>query len=144
MVQKDAAIQAYFSPKTSPSKESPTTMKVTNSPDDGFIRNDMGGLKLGTDVPSDGFTEEEMDAVLHPRLHTWRPRVEYQDVDIGSLVPGPGCVVLTARIVNFFNQAMSSKMPQAAKGCLKVIVKDDTGAMVVSPRLLQSRFSVII
>ena len=135
MVQKDAAIQAYFSPKTSPSKESPVTTKVVCSPGDGFIRNGIDGLTLGTDVPSDGFTEEEMDAILHPRLHIWRPRVEYPDVDIGSLVPGPGCVALTARIVNFYDQATPSKMPQAAKGCLKVIVKDDTGAMVVSPQL---------
>ena len=35
------------------------------------------------------------------------------------------------RIVNFYDQAMNSKMPQAAKGCLKIVVKDDTGAFGV-------------
>lgn len=144
MVQKDAAIQAYFSPKTSPSRESPTTTKVVYSPGDGFMRNGMDGLRLGTDIPSDGFTEEEVDAVLHPRLYTWRPQAEYHDVDIRSLVPGPGCVALTARIVNFYDQVTPSKMPQAAKGCLKVIVKDDTGAMVVSLQLLQLHFLGVI
>ncbi len=40
------------------------------------------------------------------------------------------------RIVNFHNIATPSKMPKAAQGCLKLIVKDDTGAFTVSTRPL--------
>lgn len=79
----------------------------------------------------DGFTEAEVDTALHPKLHTWLPHVEYEHMDIGSLIPGPGCMALVGRIVNFYDQSTPSKRPQAAKGCLKVIVKDDTGAMTV-------------
>lgn len=132
MVQKDAAIQSYFSQEPSPCKGSPATAKAADSPGDGFKRNGIGGLTKGNGLPSDGFTGDEIDSVLYPKLHRWQPRVEYQDVDIGSLVPGPGRVALTARIVNFYDQVTPSKMPRAAKGCSKVIVKDDTGAMVVS------------
>lgn len=80
---------------------------------------------------NDGFTEAEVEAALHPKLHKWVPRVEYENTDIGSLIPGPGCVAVIGRIVNFYDQATPSKRPQAAKGCFKVIVKDDTGAMTV-------------
>lgn len=50
-----------------------------------------------------------------------------------SLNPGPGCVALEGRIVNFYDQATPSKMPQAAKGCLKLIMRDDTAALSVCP-----------
>lgn len=46
-------------------------------------------------------------------------------------MPGPGCVAFMGRVVNFYDQATLSKAPQAAKGCLKVVVKDDTGALMV-------------
>ena len=81
--------------------------------------------------PGDGFTGEEIDAALHPTLHKWQARVEYHEIDIKDLVPGPGCVQVTGRVVNFHDQINVSKMPQAAKGSIKIIVKDDTGAMVV-------------
>ncbi|KAL2038130.1 hypothetical protein N7G274_009077 [Stereocaulon virgatum] len=77
------------------------------------------------------FTFSEVDNSLHPALHEWQARTAYDEVDIGSLVPGPGCVAVTGRVANFFDQTMNSKMPRAAKGCLKLIVKDDTGAFAV-------------
>lgn len=80
---------------------------------------------------SDGFTDAEVEATIHPKLHKWQPHVEYENMDIGSLSPGPGCVALVGRVVNFYDQSTPSKRPQAAKGCFKVIVKDDTGAMMV-------------
>ena len=80
---------------------------------------------------NDGFTSSEVEVAQHPLLHKWQPRTTYNEVDIGSLVPGPGCVALMGRVANFYDQTMNSKSPQAAKGCLKVIVKDDTGAFVV-------------
>ena len=81
--------------------------------------------------PGDGFTGEEIDAALHPTLHKWQARVEYHETDINDLVPGPGCVQVTGRVVNFHDQINVSKMPQAAKGSIRMIIKDDTGAMVV-------------
>ena len=81
---------------------------------------------------NDGFTSSEVEAAFHPALHNWQPRMTYDEVDIGSLVPGPGCVAVMGRVVNFYDQTMNSKMPQAARGCLKVIVRDDTGAFAVN------------
>lgn len=86
------------------------------------------------DPPSeagDGFTLEEIEATLQPELHKWQPRAHHEETEIGSLVPGPGCVALMGRVVNFCDQAILSKAPQAAKGCLKLVLKDDTGALMV-------------
>ncbi|MCJ1391895.1 hypothetical protein MMC18_004762 [Xylographa bjoerkii] len=80
---------------------------------------------------NDGFSEEELQAALHPTLHRWNPRLEYENSNIRSLIPGPGCRALQGRVVNFYQQPTPSKKPQAAKGCLKVIIKDDTGALMV-------------
>ncbi len=79
----------------------------------------------------DGFTAEEVEAVLHPALRPWVPQQEYEEVDIGSLVPGYQRVTFMGRVINFYNLQTPSKMPNAAKGCFKVVVKDDTGALVV-------------
>ena len=108
------SIQSFFQPEV-PSSSSHKPYKRTAG-------------KMDT---NDGFTSSEVEATLHPSLHKWQPRAIYTAVDIGSLVPGPGCVTLVGRIVNFYDQTMNSKSPQAAKGCLKVIVKDDTGAFTV-------------
>lgn len=81
---------------------------------------------------SDGFTSSEIEAALHPSLHKWQPRTTYNDTDIRDLVAGPGCVALMGRVVNFHDVATPSKMPKAAKGCLKLTVKDNTGAFTVS------------
>ncbi len=86
-------------------------------------------------VVGDGFTSSEIEAALHPKLHKWQPRCEYKEVDIGSLVPGPGCVAVQGRVVNLYEQPFASKMPNAAKGCLNLLVKDDTGVF----RVRQSR-----
>lgn len=61
----------------------------------------------------------------------WIPAREYDEVDIAALNPGPQCITVVGRIANFYDQPTPSKMPQAAKGCIKVIVKDDTGALTV-------------
>ena len=85
----------------------------------------------------DGFTSSEIEAALHPALHKWQPRTTYSEIDICELVAGPGCVVLTGRLVNFHDIATPSKMPKAAQGCLKLTVKDDTAAFTVSVPLHQ-------
>lgn len=88
--------------------------------------------KTSSSGAGDGFTAEEVEAALHPpALPKWQPRGIYEEADIETLVPGPGCVALIGRVVNFFDQETLSKAPQAAKGCLKLVIKDDTGALVV-------------
>ena len=84
----------------------------------------------------DGFTVEEVEATLQPQLHKWQPCGNYQEVDVGDLVPGPACVALMGRVVNFYDQATPSKAPQAARGCLKITVKDDTGALMVPHQII--------
>ena len=79
----------------------------------------------------DGFTAEEIEAALHPTLPPWVLEHEYEEVDIGSLIPGYRRVTFMGRVVNFYDQQTPSKMPNAAKGCLKVVLKDDSGALVV-------------
>ena len=105
------SIQSFFQPEVSPTNRPATTSPLSEA------RN--------------GFTTQEIEATIQPKLHKWQPRGTYADVEIGNLVPGPGCVSLMGRVVNFYDQATPSKAPQAAKGCLRVVVKDDTGALLV-------------
>lgn len=111
MAPQFPSIQSFFQPEM---PRSPTP--ATNSAE----------VKAG-----DGFTLEEVEATLKPNLHKWQPRCDYNKVDIGSLEPGPGCVMLVGRVVNIYHEEKSSKTPNGAKGCLRLIVKDDTGAVSV-------------
>ncbi|KAF2659653.1 hypothetical protein K491DRAFT_755187 [Lophiostoma macrostomum CBS 122681] len=79
----------------------------------------------------DGFTAEEIDAVLHPPSAQWTPTQGYEEADIGRLEPCPKFVTFIGRIVNFYDMVRPSKRPLAAKGCLKLMVADDTGALTV-------------
>ena len=115
MASQITSIQSFFQP------EAPSTQK-TQKPAAHHEPSDT----------SDGFTTNEIEAALHPSLHKWQPRTAYNDTDIRDLVPGPGCVAVMGRVVNFHHIATPSKMPKAATGCLKLTVKDDTGAFTVS------------
>ena len=111
MAPQVASIQSFFQPEIPSStsmKQPPSSVEV-----------------------SDGFTSSEIQTTLHPRRHKWHPRSEYEEMNIAELAPGPGCVTVTGRIVNFFELANTSKAPLAARGSFKIIVKDDTGAFTV-------------
>lgn len=114
MASQTASIQSFFQPEV-PSSFPSQRQSADRKADTG-----------------DGFTSSEVEGVLHPTLHKWQLRANYEAVDIGSLVPGPSCVVIVGRVVNFYDQPNLSKMPQAAKGCLKILVRDNTGAFAVS------------
>ncbi|KAK4695537.1 hypothetical protein P7C71_g2230, partial [Lecanoromycetidae sp. Uapishka_2] len=114
MAPQDPSIQSFFQTEV-PSTQTPK--KRTH-----IEANENNG---------DGFTSSEISSALHPTLHKWQPRTAYEEMDIGNLVPGPGFVTVMGRVANFYDQIMASKMPHAAKGCLKVVVKDDTGAFTV-------------
>ncbi|MCJ1272264.1 hypothetical protein MMC21_000050 [Puttea exsequens] len=108
------SIQSFFQPEVPP-----TTSRTPST------------ISQPTNTTGDGFTPSEIHTALHPSLHAWHPRTTYTETDIGSLVPGPGCVTVMGRVANVYDQVLSSKMPQAAKGCAKVLVKDDSGALAV-------------
>jgi hypothetical protein len=59
----------------------------------------------------------------------------YEEVGISELAPGPRRVSFTGRIVNMYDQSIESKMPKAAKGCLKLVVKDDHAMMLVRSKV---------
>ena len=110
------SIQSFFQPEIAPAKNKASTNPTT--------------------VPGDGFTAAEVEATMHPTtLHKWEPRGTYHDAEIDSLSPGPRCVALMGRVVNFYDLQTPSKRPQAAKGCLKLAVKDDTGVIDVGANL---------
>ena len=114
MAPQITSIQSFFQP------EVPSAQK-TRKPAPHHQPTDTG----------DGFTSSEIEAALHPSLHKWQPRTAYKDTNIGDLIAGPGCVALMGRVVNLHHIPTPSKMPHAAKGCLKLTVKDDTGAFSV-------------
>ena len=103
-------------------------------------------------IPGDGFTSDEVSAALHPTfdssdvddgviqqpgLNPWNPGVEYKDVDIGELRPGPGRVVFLGRVVNLGEMVWSRgsdgwKGGMKPKGYLRLAVRDEGGIVGVS------------
>lgn len=112
----DASIQAFFSqaPSSSPTK---STSKSASS----------------SDAPiGDGFTAEELQEALKPKpAEPWHPSTEYAELDIRDLEPGPKAVTFMGRIANIFDVANTPKTPRSAKGCIKLLVKDDRAAVTV-------------
>ncbi|KAK4449153.1 hypothetical protein QBC34DRAFT_463794 [Podospora aff. communis PSN243] len=81
---------------------------------------------------SDGFSPEEVSAALRPVAETWKPKGEYDDVQIGDLLPGPARVRFTGRIVNF--SASKDGSPRRAvlpQGFHFLVVKDHSGVVAI-------------
>lgn len=114
MSHQSPSIQSFFPPQ-------PTVTDPTRSvPSPGQI--------------GDGFSGEELTHPVTPKRGQWKPRQVYADYEIGNLVVGPRKVCITGRIVNMYEQQQqqqTGKKPQAAKGQLRLIIKDDTGALMV-------------
>ncbi|OCK79378.1 hypothetical protein K432DRAFT_299970 [Lepidopterella palustris CBS 459.81] len=116
MAPQFPSIQSFF-----PTTSSPKTKQLPSS---------------STAEAGDGFTSDEVDVVLHPTIdNSWTPTQDYEEFDIGALNAGPKCVTFMGRIVNSYDQTTPSKRPRAAKGCVKLILADDTGALTESPAL---------
>jgi len=62
---------------------------------------------------------------------TWTPNSDYIRYEIADLLPGPGRICVSGRIANMFDLGYLHKMPYGAKGCLKLLVRDDTGVLTV-------------
>ncbi|TKA83352.1 hypothetical protein B0A55_01028 [Friedmanniomyces simplex] len=106
----DASIHAFFppTPQSSPVKRSATA-------------------HIG-----DGFTADELRTALQPKpAEPWQPPSEYTESDIRDLYPGPKAVTFMGRVCNLFDVANTPKTPRSAKGCVKLCVKDETGAITV-------------
>lgn len=91
----------------------------------------------GPSVPSgsagqgDGFTEGELAGALDPLNRKWEPARDYKESSIGDLVPGPGTVTFTGRVVNASTTwGRSQKQPKAA-GWHYLILKGETAAISV-------------
>lgn len=105
-------IPSFFKPETHPRNSTPNSAMIPTKADDRF-------------------TSEEINAGLSPNLPQWQPKCKYRQIDIDSLAPGPSFVSLRGRIVNLYQQQRSSQMPNGVEGCWRLIVKDDTGAILV-------------
>ena len=79
----------------------------------------------------ESFTSAEVTVTHRPKSELWQPRGHYENVQIGQLVPGSEPLRLLGRVINVYDQPTLSKLPHTAKGCVKVLIRDDTGIMVV-------------
>ena len=110
MSSQTQSIQAYFHRTTKPTQDS----SQAASPVKGT--QESGAADVARPASASG---------------SWSPRNEYPEIDIVKLEPGLGCVMLTGRIANYYEMPSSSKMPSAAKGSFRIILKDDTGTFTV-------------
>ncbi|KAF2725848.1 hypothetical protein K431DRAFT_259573 [Polychaeton citri CBS 116435] len=80
----------------------------------------------------DGFTSQEVrEAVRSEQVSVWHPTGEYSNVNIGEVTPGPGRVTFMGRVANIYDIMHTPKSEKAAKGGLKICVKDSTAAITV-------------
>lgn len=61
----------------------------------------------------------------------WKSSSDYIRYEIADLLPGPGRVSVSGRIANIFDLGYLHRIPYGAKGCMKLLVKDDTGLLTV-------------
>ena len=110
-------IQNFYPPVSPPSKQYPP--HEAHSPSK-------------SSTTGDGFTltERAREINFDPSTQL-SPEHDYDEVSIGDLYPGPRYATFTCRVVNMYDQTIESKMPQSAKGCLKILVKDESGTILI-------------
>lgn len=85
-----------------------------------------------TKVPHpDGFTQEELDAPTSPLARAWRPTVTYREISITDIVPGPGNISFSGRIVNYRPSEVDKIGGQYSRPWHFLVIKDDTGVLGV-------------
>lgn len=78
------------------------------------------------------FTDSEERETGTPSPAHWQRQDDYEHVSIGELAPGSRKVFFLARVVNLYDQPTThSKVQESAKGCLKLLVKDDSALISV-------------
>lgn len=137
MAHKTPSIQSFFQAQSIPSES-----QLSSSP-----------------KPGDGYTAQELHEALRPTVQeTWSPPAKYADRDIADLLPGPECISFMGRVVNVFEKRTppadsassgsvanrsAARMPRGAKGFIKIIVRDDSGAVTVGCSDLSHRQRLI-
>ncbi len=115
--------------------KSPQTIKSIfghiPSPSQSPCKRNLAGLPATPASIGDDFTESELRTIDTPTPGHWQLERDYEDVSIGELAPGPRRVSFIARVVNSYHQSVHSKMQQSAKGCFKLLVKDDSALILV-------------
>ena len=84
--------------------------------------------------PGDGFTTQEAETLNTSfSSRVWHPKGEYTQKDIAAIMPGPGSVKIVGRIVNRIQRLWTSPESQGlrASGHIKMVIRDDTGIIVV-------------
>ncbi|OTA70175.1 hypothetical protein K449DRAFT_441590 [Hypoxylon sp. EC38] len=74
--------------------------------------------------PGDGFTSSEVEVVLNPLSHPWKPPRNYEACLISLLQAGPHNYQISGRIVNFAHDSRN-------QGFHFLVVTDGTGAIAV-------------
>ncbi|WPH02560.1 Hypothetical protein R9X50_00542500 [Acrodontium crateriforme] len=111
----DASIQNFLLPTPS------------NSPSKRDLSPAQSNVSYG-----DGFTEAEINEARTPKsIEPCYPTSEYLECEIRDLQPGHRAVTFMGRIANIFDVSNSPKTARSAKGCSKLCVKDETGAITV-------------
>ena len=119
------SIQAFYPPSSSPSKPGP----IPSSPPK---RQCLSPSNCPADPQGYGSATDQFDPTLLLPQQPSNSNTHQNHALIGSLVPGPQNIVLIARIVNVCHLSTSIQAPRAGKGCFKIIIKDDTGALTVN------------
>jgi hypothetical protein len=79
----------------------------------------------------DGIKDRDLGQNHPSYSDQWLSAQAYDYMAIADLVPGPCKVKFTASEVNIYDHGVAKMMPESAKGCLKVLVKDGTEVMMV-------------
>ncbi len=96
-------------------------------------KDDLANPQITTASIENGFVEPKSRRSTRELSPShWRPQHDYEEVSISNLAPGPRRVSFTARVVNlYYEHKVDSKMPDSSKGCLKILVKDDSALILV-------------
>lgn len=128
------SIQSFFAPVTSIShpRTCPTD-STAPTVGDGFTSSELAPMSPSTTVATSTFPT--------PNLHRFQPRVKYTELAIADLIPGPGRVKITGRVVNFYkiigkggrdgSSVSGSSSMHRAKGSWWCKIGDGTGVVTV-------------
>jgi hypothetical protein len=140
-----AVMEDYFPSADGPQPKRRCLNGIANNSDRGFH-------PASTESTSADETDE-LRRVATQLPTRWKPRQEYKSAYIGELKSGPERITFTARVVNIYEQwnaaretgstsgaggkntkgrSSNGSAASAAKGCFKILAKDDSGCILVS------------
>lgn len=128
-------------PSTSIQADIPPTPSATPSPIKEQLRTTHTTSASSFPVPvGDGFDPSELHSALHPppsaSSSTWTPEIEYAEVTIADLTPGPRTVTFMGRVVGLTDVGNVQRGPRSARGGLRCVVRDAGGRVTVGLPLI--------